>query len=257
MESVPDPRPRRIRVRSVCSYWSRARTCCGEMGSRSTRLRPFTDSRTSSGRTPARSAGDPFATSVTTTRSERISRVMPAARTTGAEGWGALVEGGGGAANTGDRAAARSAGHGNRCLRFTINDVNMRRRREGAMPALVRVRRAMRSSRRVLALLVLAGAGMSSSACSGKDGRLTWRHLRERYFTGYIDSAPVTATYLGPDASTPHPADLNATLPNITKDSHAAAMPLYRSLVATMPKIDPATPGPDGAIDRKVVRDQV
>ncbi len=126
-----------------------------------------------------------------------------------------------------------------------------------AMPALVRVRRAMRSSRRILASLVLAGSCMSSSACSGKDARLTWSDLRERYFTGYLERDPVTATYLGGDAYSPALADLNATLPDVTKEGRADAVAFYRSILASLEKIDPATLGPDGAIDREVVRAQV
>src|SRR5207245_6786747 len=114
-----------------------------------------------------------------------------------------------------------------------------------------------RSSLRVLAWMVLAASCLAPSACAGKDTRLTWVDVRERYFTGYLKRDPVTATYLGGDAYSPELADVNATLPDVTKEGRADAVAFYRSILASLETTDPATLGPDDAIDRDVVRAQV
>src|SRR3989442_11468488 len=121
----------------------------------------------------------------------------------------------------------------------------------------VRVPRAMRPPHRDLASWMLAVSCMASSACSGKDARLAWSEIRERYFAGYLERDPVTATYLGGDAYSPELADVNATLPDVTREGRADASVFYHSILAGLEAIDPAALGPDDAIDREVVRAQV
>jgi len=96
-----------------------------------------------------------------------------------------------------------------------------------------------------------------SCARSGKDVGVSWSDIRERYFTGYLKRDPVTATYLGGDAYSPDLAEVNATLPDVTPAGRADAAAFYRSVLADLEAIDPATLASDDAIDRDVVRAQV
>src|SRR3989442_13654524 len=56
-------------------------------------------------------------------------------------------------------------------------------------------------------------------ACAGKDSRVIWSDVRERYFVGFLKRNPVTATYLGGDGYSAELADVNASLPDVSKRS--------------------------------------
>ncbi len=107
----------------------------------------------------------------------------------------------------------------------------------------------------VPALLALFFAG--SLACTGRDTRVRWSNIRERYFIGFLKRNPVTATYLGGDGYSPELADVNSTLPDVSKQGRAAEVVFYRSILSELERIDPASLSPDDAIDREVVRAQI
>ena len=105
--------------------------------------------------------------------------------------------------------------------------------------------------------LLLAVSCLAPLACSGKDARLPWSEVRERYFVGYLKRDPVTATYLGADAYSPELADINASLPDASKAGRADRTAFYRSVLADVDRVDAGSLSPDDAIDREVVRAQV
>src|SRR2546425_961347 len=94
-------------------------------------------------------------------------------------------------------------------------------------------------------------------ACAGKDPRVNWPDLRERYFVGFLKRNPVTATYLGGDGHSTELADVNASLPDVSRRGRAEEVAFYRSTLADLEKIDAASLSPDDAIDREVVRAQI
>lgn len=113
------------------------------------------------------------------------------------------------------------------------------------------------SERRFLSRLLLAISCLAPLACSGKDARLPWPEVREKYFVGYLKRDPVTATYLGADAYSPELADINAALPDASQAGRAERTAFYRSVLADLDRIDTGSLSPDDAIDREVVRAQV
>ena len=86
---------------------------------------------------------------------------------------------------------------------------------------------------------------------------MNWPDLRERYFVGFLKRNPVTATYLGGDGYSTKLADVNASLPDVSKRGRAEEIAFYRSIFADLEKIDAATLSPDDAIDREVVKAQI
>ncbi len=94
-------------------------------------------------------------------------------------------------------------------------------------------------------------------ACTGRDTRVRWSEIRERYFIGFLKRNPVTATYLGGDGYSPELADVSSTLPDVSKQGRAAEIAFYRSVLSDLERVDPASLSPDDAIDREVVRAQI
>src|SRR3989449_11312619 len=95
-------------------------------------------------------------------------------------------------------------------------------------------------------------------ACAGKDTRVSWPDLRERYFVGFLKRNPVTATYLGGgDGYSAELADVSASLPDVSKRGRAEEIAFYRSIFADLEKIDAATLSPDDAINREGVKVQI
>ncbi len=93
--------------------------------------------------------------------------------------------------------------------------------------------------------------------CTSGETRPVWSAVRERYFIGALKRDPVTCTYLGGDGYSPELADANARLPDVTSAGRAEATAFYRSVLDDLERVDPATLGPDDAIDREVVRAQI
>ncbi len=86
---------------------------------------------------------------------------------------------------------------------------------------------------------------------------MTWPDIRERYFVGFLKRNPVTATYLGGDGYSAELADINAALPDVSKQGRAEEIAFYRSVLADLDGVDAGSLSPDDAIDREVVRSQV
>jgi uncharacterized protein (DUF885 family) len=104
---------------------------------------------------------------------------------------------------------------------------------------------------------LLAASSLLSLACSGKDARLPWPQVREKYFVGYLKRDPVTATYLGADAYSPELADINAALPDVSRSGRADRKAFYESILADLDRVDPSSLSAADAIDRDVVRAQL
>ena len=110
---------------------------------------------------------------------------------------------------------------------------------------------------RCLSLLAfLAASCLLPLACSGKDVRLPWPAVRERYFVGYLKRDPVTATYLGADAYSPELAEINAELPDVSTAGREDRKAFYRSILDDLDRVNPSSLSPADAIDREVVRAQ-
>ena len=103
----------------------------------------------------------------------------------------------------------------------------------------------------------LAASIEAPIACAGKDARVTWPDLRERYFVGFLKRNPVIATYLGGDGYSAELADINAALPDVSKQGRTEEIAFYRSILADLDRVDAASLSPDDAIDREVTRAQV
>jgi len=105
--------------------------------------------------------------------------------------------------------------------------------------------------------VLLAAAVAAHVACAGKDVRVAWSDLRERYFVGFLKRNPITATYLGGDGVSAELADISASLPDVTEAGRADEIAFYRSILADLDKVDAASLSADDAIDREVVRAQI
>jgi uncharacterized protein (DUF885 family) len=103
----------------------------------------------------------------------------------------------------------------------------------------------------------LAASIVATIACAGKDARVTWPDLRERYFVGFLKRNPVIATYLGGDGYSAELADINAALPDVSKQGRSDEIAFYRSILADLDRVDAASLSPGDAIDREVTRAQV
>lgn len=84
-----------------------------------------------------------------------------------------------------------------------------------------------------------------------------WSEIRERYFRGFLERNPITATYLGADGYAAEFADINGRLPDPTPEARAAETAFYRGIAAELEKVDPGTLSAEEAIDRDVVRAQI
>ncbi len=137
-----------------------------------------------------------------------------------------------------------------------MNDAIMRARRRRAHEALGRGR-MLKLSRSIVfhALLVMSLA--VALACTGRETRVTWPKIRDRYFIGFLKLNPVTATYLGGDGYSPDLADINAALPDVSTQGRAAEIAFYRAVLADLERVEPASLSPDDAIDREVVGAQI
>lgn len=111
--------------------------------------------------------------------------------------------------------------------------------------------------RALLSRALLAVSCLAPLACSGKDALLAWPEIREKHFVGYLKWDPVTATYLGADAYSPELADINASLPDVSKAGRAGRIEFYRAVLADLDRVDTKSLSPEDAIDRDVVRAQV
>lgn len=69
----------------------------------------------------------------------------------------------------------------------------------------------------------------------------TFAELRDRFFVFHLERNPVTATYLGGDGYSPSLADSNSRLRDYRVAALAPELTLYRSLLASVDQIDPAT----------------
>src|SRR6266545_818289 len=117
--------------------------------------------------------------------------------------------------------------------------------------------RVLRSPRALVLRILVAASIMAPLACAGRDTRVTWPDIRERYFVGFLKRNPVTATYLGGDGTSAELADINATLPDVSEQGRAEEIAFYRSVLADLDRLDAGSLSPDDAIDRDVVRAQI
>jgi uncharacterized protein (DUF885 family) len=115
----------------------------------------------------------------------------------------------------------------------------------------------VRPQRPLFVRVLLAVFIAAHLACTGKDARVPWPDLRERYFIGFLKRNPITATYLGGDGTSAELADINAALPDVSKEGRADEIAFYRSILADLERVDAASLSPDDAIDREVVRAQI
>src|SRR5439155_9559666 len=98
---------------------------------------------------------------------------------------------------------------------------------------------------------------VSCAPAGGRDTRVRWSDVRERYVIGFLKRNPVTATYLGGDGCGPELADVGSTLPDVSKQGRAEEIAFYRSILLDLERIDPAPLSPDDVVDRDVVRAQI
>ncbi len=117
--------------------------------------------------------------------------------------------------------------------------------------------RLLRSLRSFAIRVLIAASIAAPVACTGRDARVTWPDIRERYFVGFLKRNPVTATYLGGDGYSAELTDINAALPDVSKQGRAEEIAFYHSVLADLGKVEAASLSPDDAIDREVVRAQV
>ncbi len=111
---------------------------------------------------------------------------------------------------------------------------------------------------RTFAVLALLAAFLAAPlACTGRVTRVRWSDIRERYFIGFLKRNPVTATYLGVDGYSPELADIDSTLPDVTKQGRASEIAFYRSILSDLERVDPSSLPPGDGIDREVVRAQI
>src|SRR5881397_434124 len=92
--------------------------------------------------------------------------------------------------------------------------------------------RGLRSLLPVAVRFFIAASIAAPLACAGRDARVTWPEIRERYFVGFLKRNPVTATYLGGDGYSAELADINAALPDISKQGRAEEIAFYRSVLS-------------------------
>src|SRR5437899_2659683 len=137
-----------------------------------------------------------------------------------------------------------------------MNNGIMRPRRRRVRETMGRGRSLM-SWRAFAVLALLATFFAVPLACTGRVTRVRWSDLRERYFIGFLKRNPVTATYLGVDGYSPELADVDSTLPDVSKQGRAAEIAFYRSMLSDLERVDPASLSPGDAIDHEVVRAQV
>ncbi|MGK2960847.1 MAG: DUF885 family protein, partial [Gemmatimonadaceae bacterium] len=85
----------------------------------------------------------------------------------------------------------------------------------------------------------------------------TFAELRDRYFVFHLERNPVTSTYLGGDGFAPSLADSNSRLRDYRISALTPEITLYRSLLASVEQVDPATLTQAEQADRGLMMSQL